>query len=132
MGSREAGKRGEDFAAEILSQEGYAILERNWRSGHKEIDLIVQKGDVLAFVEVKLRKENAWIQPEEAASPAQRRRIVLAAAAYLQAQGLYNSGAVQPRFDIFSVTADSQEPERIKRYVHLISAYDLEGLGVFL
>ena len=53
------GKWGEGVAADYLEQQGYSILERGWRSGHKDIDLIAFKQGILAFVEVKTRKNNA-------------------------------------------------------------------------
>ena len=51
----EIGKNGEDLAVEYLVNKGYKILERNWRSGHKEIDIIAMDGDTLVVVEVKCR-----------------------------------------------------------------------------
>ena len=47
------GKWGEEMVVEHLVKEGYAIVERNWRSNHHEIDIIATKGDMVAFVEVK-------------------------------------------------------------------------------
>ena len=57
MSARTYGAAGEAFAASALEAEGYRILERNWRSGRSEIDLIAQRGDIIAFVEVKTRGE---------------------------------------------------------------------------
>ena len=49
------GKRGEDEASSYLEREGYSILQRNWRKGHDEIDIVARKNDVIVFVEVKSR-----------------------------------------------------------------------------
>lgn len=50
------GRWGEEKAVEHLVKEGYAIVERNWRMGHMEIDIIASKGDEIVFVEVKTRR----------------------------------------------------------------------------
>ena len=50
---------GEDAAAKFLKRKSYKIKSRNFRSGHKEIDIVALDGDVLVFVEVKTRKETA-------------------------------------------------------------------------
>ena len=49
----ERGRLGEEYAARLLEREGYRILSRNFRTRYGEIDLIAQKGEILAFVEVK-------------------------------------------------------------------------------
>ncbi|MBR7052890.1 MAG: YraN family protein, partial [Bacteroidaceae bacterium] len=47
------GNSGEDLAADYLVAKGYFIVERNWRSGHKEIDIVARREGVVVFVEVK-------------------------------------------------------------------------------
>ena len=54
----EFGQISEDRAAAYLMARGYTIRERNWRFGHKEIDIIAQKHGTLAIVEVKARKND--------------------------------------------------------------------------
>lgn len=61
----EFGKWGEDLAAQYLQEHGFEILARNWRHGHKEVDIIAQKQDTLYFVEVKTRHGEQW-KAEEA------------------------------------------------------------------
>lgn len=53
----ELGKEGELLAANHLQSEGYVIRHRNWRCGHKELDIVAEKDGTLVFVEVKTRKE---------------------------------------------------------------------------
>ena len=60
------GTWGEQEATDFLLQKGYTILERDWKSGHRDIDIIAQKGDVLVFVEVKTRRNRLFTNPEEA------------------------------------------------------------------
>ena len=57
------GHEGEDIAARYLEEHGYTVLDRNWRSGHKELDLIVKKDSVLVFVEVKTRTSTDYGDP---------------------------------------------------------------------
>ena len=54
------GNRGEDIATEWLRERGFYIVERNWRAGRYEIDIIAQHYDTLHFIEVKTRKERSW------------------------------------------------------------------------
>ena len=49
------GTLGEDIAVDFLRRKGYILLDRNWRSGHKEIDIVARQGDTVVFVEVKAR-----------------------------------------------------------------------------
>jgi putative endonuclease len=58
------GHLGEAIAAAFLEKKGYAILERNWRTPYGEIDLITQREDVIAFVEVKTRASRSLGPPE--------------------------------------------------------------------
>jgi putative endonuclease len=78
------GHWGETLAAKYLSQKGYAILERNARTPHGEIDLVAQQGNVIVFVEVKTRSSNLYGQPEEAITAAKKAHLLDAAATYLQ------------------------------------------------
>ena len=53
MSTREVGRHGEQLALRYLRRKGYALLCRNYRYGHYEIDLVMQDGDYVVFVEVK-------------------------------------------------------------------------------
>jgi len=61
----EQGRRFEGLAARFYIDNGFDILERNWRAGHKEIDLIVRKGNLVAFVEVKSTFSKKFGHPVE-------------------------------------------------------------------
>ena len=64
------GQWGEQRAAEFLEGKGYAILGRNLRTPHGEIDLLAERGERLIFVEVKTRTSQRYGHPEEAVTPA--------------------------------------------------------------
>ena len=61
--TQEIGARGENIAMAWLRERGYYIVERNWRIGHHEIDIIAQHFDTLHFVEVKTRSISSWQSP---------------------------------------------------------------------
>lgn len=95
----ELGRTGEDDAVDYLMQEGYRILDRNWRSGHKELDIVAEQDGVLVVVEVKTRRDARYGKPEDAVSPMKIRRIVLAADAYVRLHRI----DLPVRFDIITV-----------------------------
>lgn len=94
------GKKGEEIAARYLRSSGYQVLERNYRSGRAEIDLICRHVSWLVFVEVKTRSSGSFGYPEECVSPSQAARITKAAAEFAasrQLTGLF-------RFDIIAIS----------------------------
>jgi len=93
------GRQGEGIAAQYLLERGYRVLERNWRSHHREIDLIATRDGQVVFVEVKCRSPRSWTEPWEAVGKAKQRRLIAAAHAYVMQHHL--DGEV--RFDIISV-----------------------------
>jgi putative endonuclease len=85
VGSRhlELGRLGEDRAAAWYAKQGYRVLQRNWRCGSGEIDLICARAGVLVVCEVKARRSAAHGQPFEAVTPDKQRRLRRLAAEYL-------------------------------------------------
>ena len=79
---REIGKAGEDAAAGYLQRKGYEILERNWRSGHLELDIIARHGRNLVVVEVKTRRADLNQLPQDTINATKMRRVVQAANSY--------------------------------------------------
>lgn len=77
------GQRGEQYAAEYLSDHGYTIRARNWRCPVGEIDLVTEKDEVLIFVEVRTRRGDRLGTPEESITPAKRAKLIAAAQTYL-------------------------------------------------
>lgn len=98
----EFGKVSEDRAAAYLMAQGYTIRERNWRLGHKEIDIIAQKDGVLAIIEVKARKSNHYGDPVEAVTDKKIRHLVQAANAYVR----YHRIDLTIHFDIIAITGE--------------------------
>ncbi len=81
------GVRGERVAASYLTRRGYAILARNYRFGRREVDLIVARGDVVAFVEVKTRAGPGYGHPLEAITALKRREVERVARAWKRENG---------------------------------------------
>ena len=79
----EKGFKAEDIVTKYLSEQQMKILERNWRFGHKEIDIISMDGDKLAIVEVKARSKKNAETPDELLSNQKMRHLVDAAEEYI-------------------------------------------------
>jgi putative endonuclease len=95
----EIGQRGEQIAAEFLEQKGYKILDRNWRYGRAEVDIVAMNGGTLVFAEVKTRSDDLFERPESAVDDKKRRLLARAAVAYMRKIG--HEWAI--RFDILAV-----------------------------
>ena len=73
--NKDIGKTGEDLSVEFLLNNGFKIIERNYRYKHFEIDIIAEKNNCLHFIEVKYRKTNNYGYPETFVSNSQKERI---------------------------------------------------------
>lgn len=93
------GRHSEIMACEYLVQNGYQILATNWRSGHKEIDIIAQQEDTVVIVEVKARKADSITAPEEAINHKKITNLVRAADTYMNMMNLN----LDVRFDIITL-----------------------------
>ena len=80
---RELGDWGEEKAARYLRRKGYRILDRNFSCRQGEIDIIAEKSGVVAFVEVKLRKNADFAQAREFVTARKQARILAAARLWL-------------------------------------------------
>lgn len=87
----------EKLAALFFEQNGYQILERNWRAGRKEIDLIVKKDNTLVFVEVKSSSSKKYGHPSERVDPKKIANLTYAANQYIIAKDISN---VDMQFDV--------------------------------
>ena len=95
---RQKGLDGERIAAEYLEAQGYHLLEHRYRFGHKEIDLIARKGDLVIFVEVKSRRSDSFGPANLSITVKKQRNLIAAAEAYLLEKGLIE-GEERFRFD---------------------------------
>lgn len=95
----ELGKKGEQLAVNFLLKNGYHILERNYRFDKAEVDIIAQKKDILAIVEVKTRSTTDFGNPQDFVKPKQIQRLVKAVDEYITVNDL----DVEVRFDIIAI-----------------------------
>lgn len=109
------GKLGEEMAVNYLISKAYQIQETNWRFGHKEIDIIAQKGNEIIFIEVKTRKSSYYEKPHEAVDLRKQEFLIEAAEAFLDEKKM----DVEIRFDIISILLDKKEP----RIEHIENAF---------
>ncbi|MDT3357089.1 MAG: YraN family protein [Bacteroidota bacterium] len=105
-----AGRYGEDAACRYLEGLGHTVLERNWRGGHLELDIISQAPDGIHFVEVKTRVAPVSASPEENVGWTKQKRMVAAANKYLNGKG-GGQGFREVFFDVIAVTLDGGKTE---------------------
>jgi len=117
-GAVPAGRAGEAAAAAFLISHGFQILARRFRRYGAEVDLVARRGDVLAFVEVKLRRGHGAGTPFEAVSPLKQARIARAASAYLAE--FPDLARLECRFDLVGV---EPAPDGALRVEHLPAAF---------
>jgi putative endonuclease len=96
--TRQLGQTGENMAIDHLVSQGYRILDRNWKNGKYEIDIIAQSEEEIVFVEVKLRT-GAEIPPDRAVQWQQKLRIMRSAHVYIIQNGI----SKEPRFDLITI-----------------------------
>lgn len=101
----ELGKLGEELAVEFLQQNGYAILETNWVFQKAEIDIIAQKENVLAIVEVKTRSSIDFGLPQDFVKPKKIQLLVKAVNEFVISRDL----DVEVRFDIIAINKEGND-----------------------
>ena len=103
------GKRGEEIACRYLQNLGHTILERNFRSGHLEIDIISINAEGIHFVEVKTRKNNIQAPPQESVNAVKQKRIVQAAGRFLHSCRNLPGRDLECFFDVAAITFDGDQ-----------------------
>ena len=97
---KELGRRGEEFAVLFLENNGYSILERNFRSKTGEIDIIAKKNKEYIFVEVKTRTSKRYGRPIEAVNKNKMKHIINTSKYYVLKNNLQN---LFVRYDIIEI-----------------------------
>ena len=100
------GQNGEEIACDFLLSRGHQILDRNWRSGHLELDIVSEDQEGLHFVEVKARTAPVTSAVSDQVNLIKQKRISAAALQYLNKKRLVGQEVF---FDIVSVLFDGQE-----------------------
>ena len=104
----DTGKWGEDLAVAYLEKKGYTIVERDWKSGRRDIDIIALDDDVVVFVEVKTRRNRLYGEPEDAVDYHKLQNLQQAISHYVKFRNIRQD----IRFDIISVVGTiGSEPD---------------------
>lgn len=98
--AKEKGKEGEELAVAFLVEKGFEIVERNYRYGKGELDLIAREKDFLVFIEVKWRESLEYGLPEEAVTKKKMAQIRKIAEAYLAEKAISDENI---RFDVVAI-----------------------------
>ena len=109
---RKHGLWGESLAADALRSAGMEIIATNWHYHHAEIDIIAKDGNVLVFVEVKMRSYSDYGQPAQMVRKKKQRMMVDAAMAYMRSIQY----EWEIRFDIVSILGDPDSRFHLRHY----------------
>lgn len=99
MNTTERGRKAEDIALEWLLSHGFVLRERNYRAGHREIDLIVETSDRLHIVEVKSLVAPVTASPYEKVDRAKQMKLASAARSYIGLEHIVK----EVQFDVVSI-----------------------------
>jgi len=118
-GRKARGRLAEEAGARYLQEQGYLLLERNWRCRSGEIDIIASKAGVIVIVEVRSRSQHIeqYGTPAESVTPRKIKQIRETAAVYLHRTHQYNE---QVRFDVLAVQMRGDETISIE---HIPAAF---------
>ena len=110
------GRWGEDVAADYLLRKGYEIIQRDWHSGHRDIDIIASKEGTMVFVEVKTRSSRELLDPVMAVGYNKQKNVLASINHYIK----YTKVKCPVRFDVITVVgkpdAGTPEIEHIKSF----------------
>lgn len=121
MTSNELGAAGEKMVALYLEKKGYQILDRNFRIKGGEIDIIAQKDDIIAFVEVKTRAPKYVMSGFEAITKRKKSLIINASEQY----SIKYPHDWQPRFDVVEIIIDRK---KVVDFNYIENAFDASDI----
>jgi putative endonuclease len=107
------GKSGEDLAVSFLKKNGFEILNRNYRYGHKEIDIIGKDKNTIVFIEVKTGRSKNFGSPQERVNLRKQKSMIAVAQDFIQKNDLRNFDF---RFDVVAINFErgNKKIEHIK------------------
>ena len=117
LNKKELGEKGEQLAVDFLIKNDFKIIERNYRYGHGEIDIIAKdlSDGITAFIEVKTRQNLDFGEPEYAVTKNKQRQIKKMAELYLYDKQIEE---LDCRFDVIAVLLEDVSDPSIKHYVN--------------
>jgi putative endonuclease len=111
------GQHAEDQCAAYLEAAGYRVCERNWLVREGELDIVAERGELLCFVEVRMRTSAVFGDPSLTVTREKQRRVVRAALRYLQRRPAPQR---MIRFDVMTVLGRGKDAV----IEHLPGAFD--------
>src|ERR671916_397103 len=97
------GALGERIAERWMRKRGWRVVERRFRSGRRDIDLVVEREGMIAFVEVKARQGAQLVDPVESVGWRKRRELVRSARVWIDRHGRPDQAY---RFDVLGIMVD--------------------------
>lgn len=116
------GEVGERIAERWLARDGWKLLNRRFRNGHRDIDLVVERSGTVAFVEVKARRDDEFGGPIEAVNWQKRIELSRSARVWIDRHG---RAGEEYRFDVIGVIVAG---DRV-RVRHVADAFALATRG---
>jgi putative endonuclease len=116
---QEFGELGERIAERWLKRRGWRVVQRRFRSGHRDIDLVVEREGTIAFVEVKARRGRQFGDPVEAVNWSKQRELARSASVWIDRHGRPTDSY---RFDVVGILV---EGDRV-RVRHVPNAFSLQ------
>jgi len=118
-GKQKAGNYGENLAVKFLKQNGFDIIEQNYRFGHGEIDIVAKEQDILVFVEVKFRNNLEYGPPELAISKSKQKQVRKIAEMFIHLKGK-EIDFERSRIDVIAILKLPNQDPQIN---HIINAF---------
>jgi putative endonuclease len=116
------GQLGERIAERWLRRRGWRVVQRRFRAGHRDIDLVVERDGTVAFVEVKARKGAGFGGPVQAVNYRKRKELERSAMVWIDRHG---REAESYRFDVVGVLLDGADV----RVCHVENAFSLASFA---
>lgn len=117
MQRQQMGQYGEQVACEFLQQQGYHILERNFRCKLGELDIIAHTTEYLIFCEVKTRAKSSGIHPTASVTAKKIKKLRQLGSFYIQKKRLFH---IQPRFDVIAVQLQPNQTPIIEHFINAL------------
>jgi len=111
--TRETGTIGENIAASWLEDKDYIVLDRNYAFERAEVDIVAYNKKEIVFVEVKMRSNLDYGQPEDAVDEEKKKSIYKAAEAWMYERKMEGSPV---RFDIISILKEKGKKAEVTHY----------------
>jgi putative endonuclease len=112
------GELGERIAERWLRRQGWRVVQRRYRSGHRDIDLVVEREGTVAFVEVKARRGSEFGDPVEAVNWSKQKQLIRSASTWIDRHGKPSEFY---RFDVVGILVQG---DRV-RVRHIANAFSL-------